>query len=59
MKIKPYSDFSTQELNFTLNRALKSIAQLEQSSVERAKWSIAVLKENIVAIEKVILDRKR
>ena len=59
MKIKPYSDFETSELVFTLNKALESIYQLEKSSVARAKWSIAVLKENIAAIEKVILDRKR
>ena len=59
MTIKPYSDFETSDLVFTLNKALESIYQLEKSSVERAKWSIAVLNENISAIEKVILDRKR
>ena len=58
MKIKPYSDFETPELVFTLNKALESIYQLEKSSVARAKWSVSVLKENIAAIEKVILDRK-
>lgn len=58
MKIKPYSDFETPELIFTIYHALKSIDQLEQSSVARVKWSISVLKENIAAIEKIILDRK-
>ena len=58
MKIKPYEEFEAPELVFTLNGALKSIDRLEQSSVARAKWSIAVLKENIIAIEKIILDRK-
>ena len=57
MKIKPYSDFSTQELNFTLNRALKSINTLKQSNVERAKCSISVLKDNIKAINEVLLKR--
>lgn len=59
MKIKPYEEFETSELVFTLSRTLESIAQLEQSSVARAKWSVSVLKENIAAIEKAILDRKR
>lgn len=57
MKIKPYSEFETQELNLALNRALKSIVQLKQSDVARAEWSISVLKDNVKAINKVLSKR--
>lgn len=56
-QIKPYSQFETQELIFTINRALKSIDQLNKSKVALAKWSVVVLKDNIKAMNEILLKR--
>lgn len=49
--MKPYSDYTPEELAYSIDYARRAVRRLERSDHPRAAWSARVMRRNIKRME--------